>query len=131
MRLVSSEPEVPSLTEELKTLVLQEMHAVEIFKTENLVAEVEHRVRQIDLLCFRSTTKDCADAREVLAATAAIRAELERFEAAHRPVPGHSASTAVHVGSLAQSSLMQLCKCCGGYNAMLPQVASGWRRPRS
>lgn len=90
MRLVSSEPEVPSLTEELKTLVLQEMHSVEIAKIESLVGEVKHRARQIDLLCFRSTTKDCADAREVLAATAAIRAEMERFEAAHRAAPGYA-----------------------------------------
>jgi hypothetical protein len=90
MRLVSSEPEVPSLTEELKTLVVQEMHDVEIIKIQGLVGEVKHRVRQIDLLCFRSTTKDCAIARDVLDATAAIRAEVERFEAAHREAPGYA-----------------------------------------
>jgi hypothetical protein len=81
---------VPKLVRELRALVPSDLQNVPAETMPNRVYEVGERARVIEVLCFRSKTAACADARVLLRDIAATRTEMERIADGQRGEPAQA-----------------------------------------
>jgi hypothetical protein len=81
--------DLPKLIETVQKLVALDRTGITAGEVYDIATQLRYRVSQIDVLCFGSSSKACADARAVLARTAAERREIEDIaNGPGRPMPG-------------------------------------------